>query len=127
MFWRGARRRCPWCGGPGAFFTSWFGKDPACHTCGLQWRRGDVGFELGAAAMAAIIVMGPLVVALGVVMAFTWPEVHVVPLLVVFLTGAAVLPVVLYPVSYTMWQSLDLVMRPPEPQHFADDRFVAHR
>ena len=77
--------------------------------------------------MAAIIVMGPLVVALGVVIAITWPEVHVVPLLVVFLTGAAVLPVVLYPMSYTMWQSLDLVMRPPRPEHFEHDRFVAHR
>lgn len=62
--------------------------------------------------MAAIIVMGPLVVALAVVLAITWPEVPVVPLLAVFLPAGLVLPIVLYPVSYTMWQAVDIVMRP---------------
>jgi hypothetical protein len=84
----------------------------------LRWRRGDVGFELGAAAMAAVIVMGPLVAALGVVLAFTWPTVAVAPMLVVFLLAGLILPIVLYPMSYTIWQALDLVMRPPEPEHF---------
>ena len=118
MLVRGAVRRCPWCAGRGAFFTSWFAKSPACHTCGLRWRRGDVGFELGAAAMAAVIVLGPLIVALGIVMAITWPEVRVLPTTVVFLVAAVVLPIVLYPVSYTMWQAVDLMMRPVEPEHF---------
>ncbi|MEP1123039.1 MAG: DUF983 domain-containing protein [Ilumatobacter sp.] len=118
MLLRGAMRRCPWCGGRGAFFTSWFSKGPACRTCGLKWRRGDVGFELGAAAMAAVIVLGPLILALGVVLAFTWPEVRVVPMMVVFLAAGIVLPVVLYPMSYTMWQGVDLLMRPVEPEHF---------
>jgi len=118
MLVRGAFRRCPWCGGRGAFFTSWFGKARSCHTCGLQWRRGDVGFELGAAAMAAIIAVGPLVVLLGIVLAITWPDVRVVPTLAVFLPTALVLPIVLYPMSYTMWQAVDLMMRPVEPEHF---------
>ena len=113
MLLRGAVRRCPSCGGRGAFFTSWFAKDEACHTCGLRWRRDDVGFELGAAAIAAIIVMGPLVLLLAAVLAITWPDVAVVPLLTVFVPSAIVLPVVLYPVSYTMWQAVDLRMRPP--------------
>lgn len=115
MLLRGAVRRCPWCGGRGAFFTSWFAKDESCRTCGLRWRRDDVGFELGAAAMAAIIVMGPLVVLLGLVLALTWPDVAVVPLMAVFVPAAVVLPIVLYPVSYTMWQAVDLRMRPPTP------------
>ena len=29
--------------------------------------------------------------------------------------GAIVLPIVVYPVSYTLWQAVDLAMRPPEP------------
>jgi uncharacterized protein (DUF983 family) len=118
MLLRGAFRRCPWCGGRGAFFTSWFGKAPACHTCGLRWRRGDVGFELGAAAMAAIIAVGPLVLVLGVVLAITWSDIRVVPTMAVFLVAGLILPVVLYPMSYTMWQAVDLMMRPVEPEHF---------
>ncbi|MEM8746169.1 MAG: DUF983 domain-containing protein [Actinomycetota bacterium] len=120
MLLRGAFRRCPHCGGRGAFFTSWFGKAERCRTCGLAWRRDDVGFELGAAAMAAIIVMGPLVLALGVTLVITWPEVPVVPLLSVFLPLGLILPIVLYPVSYTMWQAVDLRMRPASPPDFAD-------
>ncbi len=119
MLLRGLFRRCPWCGGRGAFFTGWFAKEAQCRHCGLRWRRGDVGFELGAAAIAAIICMGPLVIALGVMVALTWPELSVVPLVAVLGVGALVLPVLLYPSSYTIWQALDLVMRPVSPDDFA--------
>ena len=112
MLLRGAVRRCPWCSSPSAFFDGWFAKSDACHGCHLRWRRGDSGFELGAASVAAIIVMGPLVLALGVVVAFTWPEMAVLPLLIVLGIGAVVLPMLLYPSSFTLWQALDIVMRP---------------
>jgi uncharacterized protein (DUF983 family) len=118
MLWRGAFRRCPWCGGRGAFFTSWFDKAEHCQSCGLRWRRGDVGFELGAAAIAAIIVMGPLMVALGVVMVITWPDLDVPVMMAVFLPLGLILPIVLYPSSYTLWQAIDLTMRPAEPDDF---------
>lgn len=77
-----------------------------------------MGYELGAAAVAAIICMGPLVVALGIVLAIAWPTVQVVPLLVVFLVCALILPVLLHPSSYTMWQAIDLLMRPAQPSDF---------
>jgi len=115
---RGLFRRCAWCGGRGAFYTGWTSKQSTCKSCGLNWRRGDVGYELGAAATAAIICMGPLVVLLGVVIAFTWPEIYVVPLFIVFGIGALVLPVLLYPSSYTLWQAVDILMRPPQPEDF---------
>ncbi|MDG2040986.1 MAG: DUF983 domain-containing protein [Ilumatobacter sp.] len=118
MLFRGLFRRCAWCGGRGAFFTGWTRKQEHCKTCGLNWRRGDVGYELGAAATAAIICMGPLVVLLGVVIAFTWPEINMVPLFVLFGLGALVLPVLLYPSSYTMWQGVDILMRPPQREDF---------
>jgi uncharacterized protein (DUF983 family) len=118
MLLRGALRRCPWCNGRGAFFTSWFAKAPACRTCGLRWRRDDVGFELGAAAMAALICIGPLVLLLGITLAVLWPEVPVIPLLATFLPGGLILPVALYPTSYTMWQAIDLLMRPASPEDF---------
>ena len=120
MLLRGLFRRCPWCGRRGAYFDGWFGKLDACRGCGLQWRRGDVGYELGAAAIAAILVLGLLVVGLGVAVALMWPDIDVVPLYVVLGAGAIVLPVLLYPSSYTVWQAVDILMRPVTPGDFDD-------
>ena len=33
-------------------------------------------------------------------------------MLIVLGAGALILPIVLYPMSYTMWQALDIAMRP---------------
>jgi uncharacterized protein (DUF983 family) len=118
MLLRGALRRCPWCGEPGAFFRGWFAKGPSCTGCGLRWRRGDVGFELGAASIAAVLTLGLLMVALGVSLAVTWPDVAVVPLALVLVPAAVIVPVGAYPVSYTLWQALDVVMRPVAPGDF---------
>ena len=68
--------------------------------------------------MAAIIVLGPLILGLGVMAALTWPDIAVVPMLVVLGAAAVILPVVLYPVSYTMWQALDIAMRPVTADDF---------
>jgi uncharacterized protein (DUF983 family) len=114
MLWRGARRRCPWCGGRGAFFTSWFRKAETCRTCGIGWRRGYEGFELGAVAVSVIVVFGALVAAMAVVVAASAPDVPMFGLLVILVVVAVVLPVVIYPISYTLWQAVDLAMRPPD-------------
>jgi hypothetical protein len=82
-----------------------------------------VGFELGAAAMAAMITLGPLVAALAIVLAVTWPDSPVVPLMAAFIPAALLLPIVTYPLSYTMWQALDLAMRPAVPDDF-DAAFI---
>ena len=55
---------------------------------------------------------------LGVVVAITWPEIEMAPLFVAFGVGALVLPILLYPSSYTMWQGVDILMRPPQPEDF---------
>ena len=117
MLWRGVRKRCPWCGGTG-FFTGWFAKRESCASCGLHWRRGDVGFELGAAAMTAIITFGPLMLVLGAMAAAMWPDIDVVPMFAVLIVLAIVLPFLTYGPSYTMWQALDIVMRPPVADDF---------
>ena len=115
MLGRGVRRRCPWCGGRGAFFDGWFAKAERCHTCGIPWRRGDVGFELGAATISAIVVLGTLMAGLGVGIVATLPGVPYLMLAVVLGVVAIALPVLIYPITYTLWQAVDLVMRPPEP------------
>ena len=125
MLGRGLRRRCPWCGGRGAFFASWFAKRAHCLSCGLRWRRGDVGFELGALSIAAMLVLGPVILLLATVLAITWPVIPVVPLLVVLLPVAVVLPIVAYPISYTVWQALDLAFREVDPGDF-DAAHIVH-
>ena len=119
MLVRGGFRRCPWCGGRGGFFVGWYEKADCCQTCGLEWRRGDVGYELGAAAIMAVITLGPLMVLLGAMVAYTWPEVEVIPMFVVLIVLAVGLPLVLYGSSYLMWQGIDITMRAPTPLDFS--------
>ena len=115
MLWRGVRRRCAWCGGRGAFFTGWFSKQRTCRTCGIDWHRGYEGFELGAMAISIIVCFGALVVGVAIGVIATWPDIAVVPLMAILGVCAIVLPVVVYPVSYTLWQAVDLAMHPPIP------------
>jgi uncharacterized protein (DUF983 family) len=118
MLWRGVRRRCAYCGGRGAFFTGWFTKQERCKSCGIGWHRGYEGFELGAMAISAVVVFGTLIVAVGIGVVATLPDVAVLPLLLILGAGAIVLPILVYPVSYTLWQAVDLAMRPPTPDDF---------
>lgn len=114
MLGRAALRRCPWCGGRGAFFTGWFAKQDRCRTCGIGWRRGYEGFELGALAISAIVCLGSLIVGLGIGVIATSPDIPVRQMILVLGAGAIVLPVAVYPISYTVWQAVDIAMRPPD-------------
>lgn len=114
MLWRGVRRRCPWCGGRGAFFTGWFAKQDRCRTCGIDWRRGYEGFELGALAISAFVCLGSLIVGLSIGAIATSPDIPVREMILALGAGAIILPVVVYPVSYTVWQAVDIAMRPPD-------------
>jgi uncharacterized protein (DUF983 family) len=115
MMFRGALRRCPWCGDRRAYFTGWFAKQESCRRCNAPWRRADVGFELGAATVNIMVTLGLIVVGVTTGMVLTAPDFAVLPIVVGLVIAALVVPVLVYPMSYTLWQALDLVMRPPEP------------
>jgi hypothetical protein len=66
-------------------------------------------------AISAVVCFGVLIVGLGAGVVATWPEIAVAPLLIILGVAAVALPVVVYPVSYTVWQAVDLAMHPPEP------------
>ena len=72
--------------------------------------------------MAAMLTLGPLIMLLALALVITWPAIPVVPLLAALLPAALVLPIVAYPVSYTVWQALDLTFRAVD----ADDFDTAH-
>jgi uncharacterized protein (DUF983 family) len=117
MVLRGLFRRCAWCGGKGAFLTSWYGKAERCRTCGLSWQRNLEGFELGAATMGVFITFGSII-AWMVISVIT--GVPLVPLLVVAGGLAVVWPIVWYPNTYTVWFGVDLFIRRPTEADFAD-------
>jgi uncharacterized protein (DUF983 family) len=114
MVRRGLLRRCPWCGDRRAYFTGWFSKQRACRNCATPWRRGDVGFELGAATVNTIITFAMIIVAGGVAMIVTAPDIPTVRIVIGLVIAAIVIPVLIYPMTYTLWQAFDLAMRPPQ-------------
>lgn len=119
MLARASLRRCPWCGDRRAYFTGWFSRRDACQRCGTPWRRDDVGFALGAATVNVILTCGLIVVGATIGMIATAPDFAVIPIMVGLAVGALVVPIVLYPVTYTLWQAVDLAMRPPGVEEIA--------
>lgn len=113
MLLRGLFRRCAWCGGKGSFFTSWYKKADRCQTCGINWERGYEGYELGAATMGVFITFGSIIfwLVLSVIIG-----VELVPLLLVAGVLAVCLPILAYPVTYTVWQGVDLFIRAPSAE-----------
>ena len=116
MVLRGLFRRCAWCGGKGSFFTSWYRKQEQCQTCGIRWERGYEGYELGAATMGVFITFGSIIVwmVLSLILGIS-----LVPLLVVAGVLAVLMPVLTYPLTYTVWQGVDLFIRAPSEEDIA--------
>lgn len=107
MVLRGLRRRCAWCGGKRAFFLSYFKKTDRCQTCGVKWERNLEGFELGAATMGVFMTFGSIIfwMVLSIIV-----SVPLVPLLVVAGVLAVSVPVLTYPMTYTVWFAIHLFM-----------------
>lgn len=120
MLGRAVLRRCPWCGGKGAWFRGWFAKDDRCHTCGLQWDRQLVGFELGATSINVIVTLGTILTTLIVGFLVTMPDIPVIPLMAIALVMGSTMPLLVYPFTQTIWLAVDLLMRKPDEDELAD-------
>ena len=118
---RGLTRRCPWCGDRRAYFHGWFGRQEHCRNCGHGYRRGDHAFELGATTASFILTLGGVLVTTLVAVLVTLPGLDVFwvvgPAAAVALLG----PIVFYPISFTLWQAVDLWMRRPTPAELAGE------
>ncbi len=97
----------------------WFGKHARCHSCGIRWRREE-GSELGALTVNTILTFGALTIGMVVGFVATWPDIAVLPLVLVLGVIAVVMPIVIYPVTYTLWLAFDLRVHPPDPAELAD-------
>jgi uncharacterized protein (DUF983 family) len=110
---RGFTRRCAWCGDRKAYFTGWFRREEYCRQCGHGYRRGDAAFELGAITANLILTFLGILVTILVLVVATAPDVPVFGVTIAAASVALIGPVVFYPVSYTIWQAVDLWMRRP--------------
>ena len=118
---RGLTRRCPWCGDRTAYFRGWFKRQEHCRSCGHGYRRGDHAFELGATTANIILTFTGVLITVLVTVLATLPGVNVV-----LVVGAAVVvalrgPIVFSPISFTLWQAVDLWMRRPTPAELAGE------
>lgn len=112
MLWRGLLRRCPHCGNRRAFFAKWFVRRERCAGCGLRWERNLEGFMLGAMAISFITTGGALLITMVIGVVSTYPDVAMVPVLGSTIGVTLLVGVFGYPISYTLWQAIDLYLRP---------------
>lgn len=112
MLLRGLFRRCPHCGNRRAFFEKWFVRRERCAGCGLRWERNYEGFMLGAMAVSSITTGGSLLVTMAIGVIASYPEVALVPVLVSTVSVTLLVGIFGYPISYTLWQAIDLYLRP---------------
>ncbi len=97
----------------------WFRRYDRCRTCGLAWRREE-GFELGALTMNTIVTFGALTLAMVVGFIATSPDIPVLPFVLALAGVAIVVPIIIYPFTYTLWLAFDLRVHPPETAELAD-------
>ncbi len=102
---RGFTRRCARCGS-GKLFRHWVAIVDDCPSCGLHFER-EQGYWAGALAINFVCVGGLLIIAFGIVLALTLPNVNVALTLAIVIPVAALGPLVWYPFSKTIWMAID--------------------
>jgi uncharacterized protein (DUF983 family) len=120
LFGRALLLRCAWCGRRRGIIRGWFRRHERCQQCGMSVQRGDVGFELGAATVNVMLTFGALIAAAAVSIIMTYPDVETARLLLGLGVVAVILPIVLYPFTYTIWFAMELLMDPPSEAQLAD-------
>jgi uncharacterized protein (DUF983 family) len=119
MLLRGLFRRCPHCGTRGAFFISWFRTQQNCRGCNLYWQRNLEGFMLGASAISFILTGGALVLTVALGALITYPDIAILELLISTIAVTLLVGIGGYPISYTTWLAIDLIMRPLDVDELA--------
>ena len=110
---------CPWCGKRCTFIRRWLGKYPRCRTCGIRWRREE-GFELGAVAINTALTFLALAIGMTIGFVATAPDIPVAPMVLALLGIAVLMPIVIYPFTFTIWLAFDLAVHRPEAAELAE-------
>jgi uncharacterized protein (DUF983 family) len=117
MIGRALRRRCPRCGGRA--FSSYFRLTERCERCGLRFER-EPGYWVGALIINTTVAFASFLLVFIGGIALTWPDVPWGYLGVLTVATMAILPVVFYPLSKTLWMALELSWHPLEEQEISE-------
>jgi uncharacterized protein (DUF983 family) len=118
MIRRAILLHCPWCGSRRTFIRRWFGKFERCRTCGIRWRREE-GFELGAITINTILTFIVLTAAMTIGFITTSPDIPVLPMVLSLVGVAVLMPIIIYPFTFTIWLALDLAVHRPDAAELA--------
>ena len=101
----------------------WFAVRSFCPACRLRFDRGDPGYFSGAGCLN--LVVAELVFGFGLLTAvvLTWPATPWNGLLIAGIPLMALVPILFFPFSRTLWIAFDLAFRPSE----RDDEWEAPR
>ncbi len=78
-----------------------------CPGCGLSYEHEE-GYWVGAMTVSIGVVLLTTIAALGVTVIATWPDIPVVPVIVIGVIATGLFPIIFYPFSKTIWVALDL-------------------
>lgn len=106
LLFRGLTRRCPRCGEWG-IFKGFFALKKECPRCHLDLEPEE-GYYVGAMTIAILAAEALTVFLLVVAIILTWPELPVMPLIIIGVGANIIFPVVFYPISKTLWLAIDL-------------------
>lgn len=110
--WRGATLACGVCGRRGLFRRYVYLVDD-CPRCELHFEREEGSF-VGAVGINTILTFGILLIGMVSFFIVTYPDVPAGPWVFLVALAFIPIPVLLYPISKTLWLAIELVMRPPE-------------
>ena len=126
MLRRAVMLRCPWCGSRRTFVRRWFGKYDRCRTCGIRWRREE-GFELGAVTINTVLTFIVLTVAMTIGFIKTSPDIPILSMVLSLVGVAILMPIVIYPFTFTIWLALDLAVHRPDPGELTEAAVAVSR
>mgnify|MGYP001812848444 FL=1 len=111
---RGLTLGCGVCGRRRGLFRRGVVMVERCPRCSLTFERTE-GHYIGAIGINTILSFTALFFGLIVFVAATYPDTPAGAWVFALLPVLALVPLLLYPVSKTLWTSIDLLMRPLEP------------
>ena len=126
MLRRAVMLRCPWCGSRRTFVRRWLGKYDRCRTCGIRWRREE-GFELGAVTVNIVLTFIVLTAAMTIGFIRTSPDIPVLPMVLSLVGVAILMPIVIYPFTFTIWLALDLAVHRPDAAELTEAAVAVSR
>lgn len=109
---RALTRRCPYCGGNGAF-DDYFALRDACPHCGTIFEREE-GYFLGAYAINLIVaeILG-LLLAGALILGTPLRGADVSWQIIVAVAIVVALPILFFPYARGVWMAMDLTVQPP--------------